>query len=301
MQTGVSEYVIETENICKLYKSKRAVDNVDIHVRRGDIYGLIGKNGAGKTTLMKVILGLARPSGGKIKLFGSYDLGAGRKRIGSLIEAPGLFRGCSAYENMKRFAMLYGADEKQIEPLLEFVGLKDTGKKKAGQFSLGMKQRLGIAIALLGDPEVLILDEPINGLDPAGIKEMRDLFLSLSEKGVTLMISSHILDELAKVVTVYGIINDGKLVEEVSVEELENRCGRYVKFITDDNEKALKLLSETEDFNGEIRGDAIYMYSEIDKAGKMNALLVGNGIEVLEMEKINNSVEDYFIARLGNE
>lgn len=301
MGADISEYVIETENIVKTYKSKRAVDNVNIHIRRGDIYGLIGKNGAGKTTLMKVILGLARPTDGKVKLFGSYNVNAGRKRIGSLIEAPGLFRGCSAYENMKRFAMLYGTDEKQIAPLLELVGLADTGKKKAGQFSLGMKQRLGIAIALLGDPEVLILDEPINGLDPAGIKEMRDLFLSLAAKGVTLMISSHLLDELAKVVTVYGIINDGKLVEEITVEELESRCATYVKFVTSDNEKAFGLMSEQSGFKGEIKGDAIYMYSDPEKSGKMNALLVSNGIEIYEMDKTNGGAEDYFIGRLGNE
>ena len=301
MANEFSEYVIETENLVKAYKSKRAVDCVSVHVKRGDIYGLIGRNGAGKTTLMKLILGLARPQSGAIKLFGGYDVNAGRKRIGSLIEAPGLYRGCTAYENMKRFAMLYGADANSINSLLQFVGLGDVGNKKAGHFSLGMKQRLGIAIALLGNPEVLVLDEPINGLDPAGIKEMRDLFLELARSGVTLMISSHILDELAKVVTVYGIINDGKLVEEVTVKELEQRCGRYVKFVTGDNQRAFAVLSGVAGFVGEIRADGVYMYSDPESTGRLNALLVSNGIDVFGIERVNYGLEDYFIERIGNE
>ncbi|MDE7379591.1 MAG: ATP-binding cassette domain-containing protein, partial [Clostridia bacterium] len=201
------EYIIETKNISKQYKSQFAVNNVSIHVKRGDIYGLIGKNGAGKTTLMKLLLGLANPTNGEVVLFGDTKLEEARKKIGSLIEDPGLYKNCTAYENMLRFSILYGADKGEIAGLLNLVGLGDTGNKKAGAFSLGMKQRLGIAIALLAHPEVLILDEPINGLDPAGIKEIRDLILQLNkERGVTFILSSHLLDELAKVVTCYGII-----------------------------------------------------------------------------------------------
>ena len=220
------EYIVETQNIVKQYKTKLAVDNVSIHVKRGDIYGLIGKNGAGKTSLMKLILGLTRPTNGNILLFGNSNLNVGRKKIGSLIEAPGLYKNCTAYENMLRFSILYGADKKEITPLLQKVGLENTGNKKAGEFSLGMRQRLGIAIALLAHPEVLVLDEPINGLDPAGIKEIRDMIISLNNEGVTFIISSHLLDELAKVVTTYGIIADGKLAEEISAEELKRRCRR---------------------------------------------------------------------------
>lgn len=229
------EYIIETQNLVKQYKTKLAVNDVSIHVKRGDIYGLIGKNGAGKTSLMKLILGLTVPSQGKILLFGNDNLNAGRKKIGSLIEAPGLYKSCTAYENMLRFATLYGANTKDIKPILDRVGLGDTGAKKAGEFSLGMRQRLGIAIALLGNPEILILDEPINGLDPAGIKEIRDIIIGLNREGVTFIISSHLLDELAKVVTNYGIIADGSLVEEVTAEELNNRCCKYVKIATNDN------------------------------------------------------------------
>ena len=176
------EYVIETKNIFKRYRNKFAVNDVSVHVKRGDIYGLIGKNGAGKTTLMKLILGLANPTKGEVYLFGGTDLDGARKRIGSLIEDPGLYRGCTAYENMLRFSILYGADKNEINDLLKLVGLDDTGNKKAGAFSLGMKQRLGIAIALLSHPEVLVLDEPINGLDPAGIKEIRDIILNLNKE-----------------------------------------------------------------------------------------------------------------------
>lgn len=217
--------VIETKKLTKKFPNKIAVNQVDIHVEQGDIYGLIGKNGAGKTTTMRMILGTLFPTDGEILLFGNSNLAAERKRIGSLIEAPGLYRNCSAYENMKRFSILYGGTDQEIKEILDFVGLGNVGKKKAGHFSLGMKQRLGIALALLGNPELLVLDEPINGLDPAGIKEIRDLITKLNkEKGVTFLISSHLLDELGKIATRYGIINNGELVDEISAEELQERC-----------------------------------------------------------------------------
>ena len=172
--------VIETKKLTKKFPNKIAVNQVDIHVEQGDIYGLIGKNGAGKTTSMRMILGTLFPTSGEILLFGNSNLSLERRKIGSLIEAPGLYKNCSAYENMKRFSILYGGTDQDIKEILEFVGLGNVGKKKAGHFSLGMKQRLGIALALLGNPELLILDEPINGLDPAGIKEIRDLIIKLN-------------------------------------------------------------------------------------------------------------------------
>ena len=173
--------MLHIKNLHKSYGAFEVLRGLEMNVNKGDIYGFIGRNGAGKTTAMRLILGLARPTSGKIKLFNSDDLNAQRKKIGSLIEAPGLYKRCSALENMKRFSILYGGDDKEIEELLSFVGLNGVGNKKVGQFSLGMKQRLGIAIALLGNPEVLILDEPVNGLDPAGIKEVRDLLLKLNK------------------------------------------------------------------------------------------------------------------------
>lgn len=294
------EYVIETQNLVKQFKTKLAVNDVSIHVRRGDIYGLIGKNGAGKTSLMKLILGLTNPTQGKIFLFGNENLNAGRKKIGSLIEAPGLYKNCTAYENMLRFATLYGTKSKEIKPLLERVGLGNTGAKKAGEFSLGMRQRLGIAVALLGNPEILILDEPINGLDPAGIKEIRDIIIALNNEGVTFIISSHLLDELAKVVTHYGIIADGSLIEEVSAKKLNDRCRKYVKITTNDNNFALALLRERlPDISAELRSDGLFLSNYLDQTPNMNKYLIGNGVAVSEIALFESGFEEYFIERLG--
>ena len=295
-------YVIETDSLTKVYGNKKAVNNVSVHIRRGDIYGLIGKNGAGKTTLMRLILGLTSPTSGKIYINSSTALYAEREKIGSIIEAPGLYKSCSAYENLLRFSILYGADKDEIPSILSLVGLENVGKKKAGVFSQGMRQRLGIAIALLAHPDILILDEPINGLDPAGIKEIRDLLLKLNEeKKVTIMISSHLLDELAKIVTVYGIIRKGELVEEISAEELEARCGFYAKFVTSDDDKAASIIvSAYPDASVEKRADGLYMFNDLEKTAAINALLVKSGLDVSEIAKISYGLEDFFIERLGD-
>ena len=237
------DYVIETKALTKKYGERAVVNQVSVHVKKGDIYGLIGKNGAGKTTLMRLILGLAVPTSGEVILFGGEKPASARKKIGSLVEAPALYKNETAYENMKRFSYLAPTSDDEIKRLLEFVGLGDTGTKKAGAFSLGMKQRLGIAIALLGDPEILILDEPINGLDPAGIREIRNTITELNEKGITFMISSHILDELGKIATNYGIVNDGVL-EEISAKELQDKCRASLEVVTGDGKKAAKVLLE---------------------------------------------------------
>ena len=211
------EYLLETRQLTKVYDNRAVVDRVDLHINRGDIYGLIGKNGAGKTTIMRMVLSLAFPTDGEIYMFGEKSNGRSDRRIGSLIEAPGIYRNLSAKENMKMFSTLYGTDFSGIDSILEYVGLGETGDKKAGSFSLGMKQRLGIAITLLGNPEFIVLDEPVNGLDPAGMKDVRDLIIRLNkEKGVTFMISSHLLDELSKMVNKYAILNEGRLVEEIT-------------------------------------------------------------------------------------
>lgn len=295
------EYIIETEGLTKRYGKRLCVNNISIHIAKGDIYGFIGRNGAGKTTAMRLILGLARPTSGKIKLFNSDDLNAQRKKIGSLIEAPGLYKRCSALENMKRFSILYGGDDKEIEELLSFVGLNGVGNKKVGQFSLGMKQRLGIAIALLGNPEVLILDEPVNGLDPAGIKEVRDLLLKLNkEKNVTIMISSHLLDELAKITTKYGIINNGVLVEEIDAQKLMERCKNNIVISCDRLQEAKELLeSEFKLTNISIVNDKLHIVDEIESTDEINTLLVKNDFKVHEITINKNSFEDYFIERLG--
>ena len=295
------EYIIETEGLTKRYGKRLCVNNISIHIAKGDIYGFIGRNGAGKTTAMRLILGLARPTSGKIKLFNSDDLNAQRKKIGSLIEAPGLYKRCSALENMKRFSILYGGDDKEIEELLSFVGLNGVGNKKVGQFSLGMKQRLGIAIALLGNPEVLILNEPVNGLDPAGIKEVRDLLLKLNkEKNVTIMISSHLLDELAKITTKYGIINNGVLVEEIDAQKLMERCKNNIVISCDRLQEAKELLeSELKLTNISIVNDKLHIVDEIESTDEINTLLVKNDFKVHEITINKNSFEDYFIERLG--
>lgn len=295
------EYIIETEGLTKRYGKRLCVNNISIHIAKGDIYGFIGRNGAGKTTAMRLILGLARPTSGKIKLFNSDDLNAQRKKIGSLIEAPGLYKRCSALENMKRFSILYGGDDKEIEELLSFVGLNGVGNKKVGQFSLGMKQRLGIAIALLGNPEVLILDEPVNGLDPAGIKEVRDLLLKLNkEKNVTIMISSHLLDELAKITTKYGIINNGVLVEEIDAQKLMERCKNNIVISCNRLQEAKELLeSELKLTNISIVNDKLHIVDEIESTDEINTLLVKNDFKVHEITINKNSFEDYFIERLG--
>ena len=293
------EYVIETQSLTKKYGAKTAVKEAFVHVKKGDIYGLIGKNGAGKTTLMKLILGLSRPYGGTMQLFGEEDLNKARKRIGSLIEAPALYKNETAFENMKRFAILAKTSDDEIKRLLDLVGLGNTGSKKVGAFSLGMKQRLGLAVALLGSPEMLILDEPINGLDPAGIKEIRNLIAELNEKGITFMISSHILDELGKIATNYGIMNEGVL-EEISADELKEKCRTMLKITTDDALKAADVIKETfPELVFGIDGGAIHIQNFTGDASLINKALVNAGRGVYELKSEGLEFEDYFIERLG--
>ena len=297
----MEEYVIETSNLTKKFSNKVVVDKVSMHVRKGDIYGFIGKNGAGKTTTMKMILGLLNVTEGEIKINGSNNLDKERSKIGSLIENAGLYKNATAFENMKRFSILYGGSDSEIKEILEFVGLAQTGSKKAGQFSLGMKQRLGIAIALLGNPEILILDEPINGLDPQGIKEIRDLIIKLNkEKGVTFLISSHILDELAKITTRYGIINSGELVEEIDAKELLNRSKKNLKITVNDVNKSLELLKNNNFLNEyEVKDNSIILYGDFKESSLINKLLVENNISVSELTTNEDAFEEYFIERIG--
>lgn len=219
--------ILRTNHLTKHYGHHTAVHDLSMTIHQGDIYGFIGKNGAGKTTLIRIIAGLAAPDDGQILLFGKPDLLKGRKRIGTVIESPALYPGMTARENMIAQCKLQNADLSQIEPILKLVGLHDTGKKKAKQFSLGMKQRLAIGLALIGNPEFLLLDEPTNGLDPEGIREIRELILKLNkDRKITVLISSHILGELSKLATRYGIIHEGRLLEEFTENELWERCGK---------------------------------------------------------------------------
>lgn len=296
------KYVLRTSKLTKRFGAKCAVNGVSMQIRKGEIYGFIGKNGAGKTTLMRLVLGAAMPSDGNIELFGGEELSRARHRIGALLEYPCLYKGCSAYENLKRFSLLTGNTKDELFEILELVGLKNVGKKKVGKFSLGMKQRLAIGVALLGHPEFLVLDEPVNGLDPAGIKEIRDVILRLNrEKGVTFLISSHLLDELSKIVTTYGIIKDGVLIEQISADELETRCRHHLKITVDNVQKSLSLLACITDRNTiKVEGSSLYLYSLIDKRDRINRLLVRHGIRVSELKIQTASLEEYFLERMGN-
>ncbi len=295
-------YILRTENLTKRFGDKTAVKNISMQIEKGDIYGLIGKNGAGKTTLMRLVLGAAMPTGGSIELFGGRESESeARHRIGALLEYPCIYKNCSALENLRRFAILTGGDTDELEDILKLVGLGDTGRKKAGQFSLGMKQRLAIGIALLGHPDFLVLDEPINGLDPAGIKEIRDVILTLNQKkGVTFLVSSHLLDELSKIVTTYGIVSDGALIEQIRAKELENRCRHHLKLRVDNVPKAQALLSciaKPESIR--VQDGCIYMYELFDQSDRINRLLVRHGIRVSELAVQTTGLENYFLERMG--
>ena len=291
------DVVIEVKGLVKTFGKKAVLNGLNMTIRRGDIYGFIGNNGSGKTTAMKIILGLLEADSGDITLFGSKDLLSGRKRIGSLIEAPGLYKGCTAKENMKRFAMLFGGEEKEIDDLLSFVGLGDVGKKKVRAFSLGMKQRLGIAVALLGNPEILVLDEPTNGLDPAGIKDLRELFEKIaSEKGVSLLVSSHHLDELSRIANVYGILVDGRIVDETRKDDILAKCGTVVLLESSDPSKVLAVLSP----KGKVSVDGTKIRIEGHlSSGEVASLLVKEGVPFTSIQEQSLGFEDYFIERMG--
>lgn len=300
------ETVLKTEGLTKAFGRKTVVNRISMTIRRGDIYGFIGKNGAGKTTFMRLILGLAIPDSGSVSLFEGEDRRSAGAKIGSIIEAPALYGGCTALENLRRFAVLTeGAkepDERALGELLELVGLSDVGKKAVGHFSLGMKQRLGLAIALLGDPEFLVLDEPVNGLDPTGIKDIRDAIRTLNqERGVTFLISSHLLDELSKTVTRYGIINDGVLVEEISKQELEEQFRRNITITVDDDpQKALEILQSVIPGEEILRnGNILTVYSHRFEPAALNRILVNAGLLVSGLNTHVNDIETFFLERIG--
>lgn len=296
--------ILRTEGLTKVFNKKNVVvDHINMTINKGDIYGFIGKNGAGKTTLIRMILTLANPTEGSIKLFGSDNLLESSKRVGSLIETPALNKGISALETIKRYSILYGADVTKAEDILKEVGLDNTGNKKVGQFSLGMKQRLGIGIALINEPELLVLDEPLNGLDPMGMKEIRDLIIRLNkEKGITFLISSHLLEELEKTATRIGIINAGKLVEESTMEDIVANCVQKIVFTVDDTEKALKIIENIDDKlskSSEINDKKIFVSCDSELSGTINRELVNGGVTVFLVEKAGYNLEDYFLEKVG--
>lgn len=297
------EFVLETKNLTKTYRGCKAVDNVNLHVKKGDIYGFIGQNGAGKTTLMRMVAGLARPTSGELTLFSGGSLHEGRRRIGCMIEYPALYPGLSALDNLEVYRRVLGIPQKDAgEKALALVGLTDTGKKSAKQFSLGMRQRLGLAIALLGNPDFLILDEPTNGLDPAGIIEMRDLIHKLNqENGITILISSHILGELAKVATCYGIIKNGALVDEFSEKELNDRCKRCLKITVDNPQLAAQVVESklgTENYDV-LPGGVLRLFDHVEDGGLVNSTLMNNGVGISAMQVGGQDLEGYFMELMG--
>ena len=302
------EYIIETENLTKQYGTQRSVADVNIHVVKGKIYGLLGRNGAGKTTTMKMLLGLTRPTSGEIKIWGTPLYGNEKKllpRIGSLIEAPGFYPNLTATENLDIFATLRGVPNRHvIKDALDLVGLPYKDKKIFSQYSLGMKQRLAIALAIMHDPELLILDEPINGLDPIGIAEVRVLLRKLCEKeGKTILISSHILSEISLLADDIGIIDHGVLLEEDNLMELEQRNGKYIHFILSDTEQAARILEcNFHEKRFSIQDDHnLRLYNLNLSVGKIVTAFVENGLEVSEAHTCGEILEDYFKRITGGE
>ncbi len=299
------EIVLQTKQLTKRYKSFTALDQADMTVNRGDIYGLIGRNGAGKTTIMKIVTGLTEASDGEFTMFGQNGKDADKRRIGCLIENPAFFGNMTAYQNLRYYCLQKGiTDLKQIDDALELVQLKEARNKKFRKFSLGMKQRLGIAFAMLDNPDLIILDEPINGLDPIGISQLRDTFHKLNqERGVTLVISSHILSELYAVANRFLFIDKGKVLKEVTKQELDLECSRCLVVKTDDTKKAVTILeNELHTTNYKvIDSEEIRIYDENAKPDTISRALVQSDVRLFGLYESGVSLEDYFKQLVGEE
>ncbi len=299
------EYVLRTFGLTRRYKGVPVVDGVNMNIRRGEIYGFVGRNGAGKTTVMRLVCGLIAKSGGAYELFGKPDTSsavlAARRRTGAIIETPSVYPEMTAERNLTEQCLTLGIGTEGIPGLLDYVGLGSAGKKKARNFSLGMRQRLGIAMSLVGSPDFLILDEPVNGLDPQGIVEIRELLLRLNrEKGITILISSHILGELSKLATCYGFIEKGKLLKEISAADLEETCRKSVRIEVSSAEKLplilerglgicdFKILSPTE----------AEIYESV-KIGELALALHAGGVELLRVREKDEDLEGYFLNLVG--
>lgn len=298
------EYLLSTHGLTKQYGGHKAVNSVNIHIRQGDIYGLIGRNGAGKTTILKMISGLAAPTDGTILLFGKSGKDAFRymSRIGTLIESPGVYPNMSAAENLRLKCLAMGVRQKGIiEELLGIVGLGNAGRKKVKNFSLGMKQRLGIALALVGNPDLVILDEPINGLDPQGIAEVRETLSRLNkEKNITFIISSHILEELSKIATNYGIIHDGILLQEMTREELLAKCSERIELKTDDTRMACTVLEQMNITQYKVvDASTIQIFERLNDGGDITMALAKNGVKTMGITVKNEALEDYYLNLTG--
>ena len=304
----MNDYIIETHNLTKKYGSQTSVSHLNIHVKKGRIYGLLGRNGAGKTTTMRMLLGLTAPTSGEVTIFGKPFQGNEKNilpHIGCLIESPGFYPNLTGTENLKIFAELRGLrSPKYIKNALELVNLPYRDKKLFSQYSLGMKQRLAIALAVMHDPELLILDEPINGLDPIGIAEVRSFIRELCDaRGKTILISSHILSEISLLADDIGIIDHGALLEEESLAELEAKSSKHIRFTVSDTAQAARLLERTfHENNFSIQDDHNLRLRNLDlPVGKIVTAFVENGLEVSEAHTCEESLEDYFKRVTGGE
>ena len=300
----MSELLLSTSALTKQFGRHKAVDQVSMHIKRGAIYGFIGRNGAGKTTTLRMIGGLASPTAGEIEMFGcrGRELKQIRSRVGCLIEGPGLYGNMTARDNMKMKCLLLGVQKKgYIEELLEVVGLKDVGKKHVKRYSLGMKQRLGIAMALIGEPDLLVLDEPINGLDPQGIAEVRETILRLNkERNMTILISSHILEELSKIATDYGIIHQGTLLQEITDEELRERCRERLEITLSSPELAIPVLDRLGIRRYQVMDkEHIYVFERLEESARLNMEFAKAGVPVKGLAVTNEELETYFLNLTG--
>lgn len=300
----MTDTILRASNISKIYGKHKALDKVSIEIKRGMVYGVIGANGAGKSTFMRTVMGLIATDEGDIELFGETGpkgLQRARRKMGQSIETPALYPELTAYKNMQVQAANGGVGDREINELLAMMNLGDTGKKKVKNFSLGMRQRLAIACTLVTNPEFLILDEPINGLDPSGIVEMREIIQRLvTERGITVLLSSHILDELSQIATHYGILHDGKLINELSRDELAEVTRQYIELETNSSEKAVTVLDELDIKDYEvISSTVINIYERLDEAAKINHALVSAGVEVSRIATTRQKLEDYFLQLTG--
>ena len=302
----MEESILEAENLTKKYRGTLALDHINLTLRRGEIYGFVGENGAGKTTTIRLITGLSFPTEGRLSLFGKSgekQLQKQRARIGCMVENPALYKNMTAVQNLEAQRIQRGIPNKEcIAETLKLVGLTDTGKKAVRHFSLGMRQRLGIAMALLNDPEFLILDEPINGLDPSGIVEIRELMKRLNrERGMTLLVSSHILNELYQTATRYIFLHKGCLLEELTQSELDEKCRRHIAIKTDDAAKAATVLEKgLQTSNFQVMPDGtVRLYDHLDDLETVARTLSGAGLLVTGLSLAGDSLEDYFLNKIG--
>ena len=298
------DYVLKTNALCKKYKDYKALNGLSMNVPKGAIYGFVGKNGAGKTTLIRLICGLQEPTSGEYTLYGTKstdkEILKARRRMGAVVETPSIYLDMTAEDNLKQQYRILGLPSYDgLADILKLVRLENTGKKKAKNFSLGMRQRLGIAIALVGDPDFLVLDEPVNGLDPQGIIEMRELILKLNrEQQITVLISSHILDELSRLATHYGFIDKGQIVKEISAKELDTACRKCIRLEVTNTRTLSRVLDGMNVEYTIVSDKAADVYARIN-VSKLTFALAKENCEVISMQERDESLESYYVGLVG--